>query len=79
MCFNNFLRMLVGLPPWCSASSVFANLNVCSLQEVGRYVDFSLLSQNSVSVNTLLCALRDSDAAVLSSVTKQWMQLLCHT
>ena len=79
VCFNNVLRKLVGLPPWCSASSMFANLNVRSFQEVRRYVAFSLLSRISVSVNTLICALRDSDAAVLSSVRKQWMKLLCPT
>ena len=69
------------LPPWREPylRAWFANLNVRCFQEVRRYVSFMLLSRIIVSVNTLKCARRDSDAAVLSCVRKQWMKLLFPT
>ena len=74
VCFNNILRKLVGLPQWCSASSMFASLHVRSLQEVIRNVSYSLMLRTSSSENSLLCTIGNSDAASISSVRKHWMR-----
>ena len=69
--YNNIIRRLMSLPPWCSASSMFVTLNVYSFHEVLRNVSFGLLSRLESSPNMIISNLRNSDADVRSSFKKE--------
>ena len=76
MCFNTFLRRLLGVPQWGSASNMFVEMPVRSLQEVRRQVSYSLMMRVISCENLLLCNIVNIDAAVFSSIRKHWNNLL---
>ena len=69
--YNNIMRRVMSLPPWCSASSMFVTLNVYSFQEVLRNSSFGLLNRLESSPNMIISNLRNSDANVRSSFKKE--------
>ena len=71
--FNNILRKRVDIAQWFSASGMFANLRVLSLQEVLRNVSHSFMLRTSSSENSLLCTIRNSEVVFIYSVTKHRM------
>ena len=76
VCFNTILRRLLGLPQWSSASNMFVEMRMRSLQEVRRQLSYSLMMRVNSSENLLLCSIVNSDAAVFSSIREHWNNLL---
>ena len=76
VCFNTILRRLLGLSQSRSASNMFVEMRVKSLQEVRRQFSYSLMIRVNSSENLLLCNIVNSDAAVFSSFRKHWNYLL---
>ena len=67
VCFNTIYRRSLDLPQVCSASKMFAEMRVRSLQEVGRQMFYSAMMRVNSSENLLLSKIVNSDA-VFSSI-----------
>ena len=76
VCHNTILRRLLHLPPWASASNMFATLNVRSHQEIVRFASFGLCTRIDLSTNELLHTLNHSDASVMSDIRSYWSRIL---
>ena len=74
--YNKVMRRLMGLPPWCSASSMFVYYETRSFQEVVRSLTFSMYDRVAVCTNNVICNLSNSDASVKSTIRKEWFQRL---
>ena len=61
------MRRLMGLPTWCSTSSMFANLNVNSFQEVLQHFSYILVTRIEKSSKSIMPVMRFGDAYVKSS------------
>ena len=66
------MRRLLGLHPWCSASTMLTVHDTRSFQEVERYVSFSLYNRLGISCNSIACNLNNSDANAMSSIRNEW-------
>ena len=69
--YNEVIRRLLGLHPWCSASTMFTVYDTRSFQEVARYVSFSLYIRISIRYNSIFCNPNNSDANKMSSIRKE--------
>lgn len=76
VCHNTIMRRLLKLPPWSSASTMFATRYVRSHQEVIRFASSSLCARVEGSCNNLLYTLCVSDASVLSDIRSNWRRTL---
>lgn len=76
VCYNTVMRRLLGLPPWASASQMFATLCVRSFQETHRVLTYSLMKRVDVSLNSVMSVLRSSDASLVSTIRKNWRKIL---
>ena len=57
--YNNAFRVLMGLPRFCSASSMFAEAHIDSFSALMRHKAASLLSRIRASPNSLLKTIAD--------------------
>ena len=73
---NTVMRRLLGLPPWASASQMFATLCVRSFQETHRVLTYSLMKRVDVSLNSVMSVLRSSDASLVSTIRENWRKIL---
>ena len=74
--YNNIMRKLVNVPVYSSASFMFASLRVKSFQELRRSTSFSLMQRVLNSNNSMIIALRTSDAKLSSKLWQMWTTLL---
>ena len=74
--YNNIMRKLVNIPVYSSASFMFASLGVKSFQELRRSTTFSIMQRVLESNNSLIIALRTSDAKLSSKLWQIWMSIL---
>ena len=68
--YNNSLRRLLGLPKYNSASEMFVNLGILSFGELLRKFVFSLKTRISVSHNSCLQSIYNSEIPLLSDMAK---------
>ena len=66
--YNNSLRRLLGLPKYNSASEMFVNLGILSLSELLRKFVFSLKTRISVSHNSCLQSIYNSEIPLFSKI-----------
>ena len=76
VCYNKIMRQLLGLPPWHSASSMFANIGVRSFDETLRAISYSTMNRVDCCPNRLLYVLSYSDAYVMSPIQARWQNIL---
>lgn len=74
--FNKVMRRLMGLPPWCSASTMFVHYRVHSFQEIKRIVAYGLQARVENSESIILCSLNSSDASIVSRIRAEWVERL---
>ena len=66
--YNNSLRRLLGLPKYNSASEMFVNLGILSFGELLRKFVFSLKTRISVSHNSCLQSIYNSQIPLFSKI-----------
>ena len=54
VCYNNSLRMLLNMPRYCSASSMFLNSGLPTFQEFRRKSVYSVMLRLQASENSLI-------------------------
>ena len=74
--YNNIMRKLVNVPVYSSASFMFASLRVKSFQELRRSNSFSIMQRVLDSNNSMIIALRTSDAKLSSKLWQVWTTIL---
>ena len=77
--YNNIFRKLIGEPPWGRARLNFVNMEVRSFHETLRHTSLSLMRRVQACRNSVVDAVRHSDAMVLSRSWQEWRRnLLVH-
>ena len=66
--YNNSLRRLLGLPKFNSASEMFVNLGILSFGELLRKFVFSFKTRISVSHNSYLQSIYNSEIPLFSKI-----------
>ena len=74
--YNNSLRRLLGLPKCNSASEMFVNLGILSFGELLRKFVFSLKTRISVSHNSCLQSINNSEIPLFSKIWAWWDVIL---
>ena len=74
--YNNIMRKLVNVPVYSSASFMFASLGVKSFQELRRSTSFSLMQRVLHTENSVIRAIRTSDARLSSNIWRMWSTIL---
>jgi exonuclease III len=74
--YNNIFRLLLGLPRWCSASTMFALADVPSFSTVLRKQRYSLLSRVQKSTNSFVSDINCCDLKNKSKLFKLMYQTL---
>ena len=74
--YNNSLRRLLGLPKYNSASEMFVNLGILSFGELFRKFVFSLKTRISVSHNSCLQSIYNSEIPLFSKIWAWWDVIL---
>ena len=74
--YNNSLRRLLGLPKYNSASEMFVNLGIRSFGELLRKFVFSLKTRISVSHNSCLQSIYNSEISLFSKIWAWWDVIL---
>ena len=74
--YNNSLRRLLGLPKYNSASEMFVNLGILTFGELLRKFVFSLKTRISVSHNSCLQSLYNSEIPLFSKIWAWWDVIL---
>ena len=74
--YNNSLRRLLGLPKYNSASEMFVNLEILSFGELLRKLVFSLETRISVSYNSCLHSIYNSEILLFSKIWAWWDVIL---
>ncbi|KAL0882048.1 hypothetical protein ABMA27_000629 [Loxostege sticticalis] len=70
--YNNAFRMLMGLPRFCSASTMFAQAGVDDFYAIIRKRTASMLDRVRRSVNSILVAIKDRPSC---SLFRHWIHL----
>ncbi|KAL0869315.1 hypothetical protein ABMA27_007575 [Loxostege sticticalis] len=70
--YNNAFRMLMGLPRFCSASTMFAQAGVDDFYAIIRKRTASMLDRVQRSVNSILVAIKDRPSC---SLFRHWIHL----
>ena len=70
--YNNIFRKLVGVPQWHSARTLFVNAGVRSFYETIRTASYSLMLRVMCCPNSIIQALLQSDAYVVSTTRRRW-------
>ena len=78
VCYNNVLRIHLGVPPWSGASSMFVMCSLRSLQENLQYTNNTKFGIES-SCNCVLFILNISDVAIFFSIITKWKMILNYT
>ena len=74
--YNNSLRRLLGLTKYNSASEMFVNLGILSFGELWRKFVFSLKTRISVSHNSCLQSIYNSEIPLFSKIWAWWDVIL---
>ena len=74
--YNITLRRFMRLPWWNSASEMFVNLNIRSLDEMLRIFTFGFMSRVIVSNNVLISNIYNSPCRLYSNIWSWWDSLL---
>ena len=69
--YNNLLRMLLGIPKYCSASKMFAYSNVASYQRVIRWNIYNFMKRTENMSNCIIHSIIKSDMMYLSLLQKK--------
>ena len=74
--YNNGLRRLLNLPKYNSASEMFVNLNIPSVNELLRKFVFSFKTRIIESDNSLVNGIVTSTISLFSSIWAWWSDIL---
>ena len=76
VCYNKIMRRWVCVPQGESARNILITLGVRSLDENLRYSALSCKRLVELSNNNILCKINSNDAALLSELRNNWIELL---
>ena len=74
--YNDSLRMVLGIPRYCSASEMFAYTNVPSCQCVIRLNIYSFMRRIQCTNNIIVRSIVNSDLIFSSLLWRNWRQRL---